>query len=161
MTATVRDLRASDLPHCGWAGSTTHLRAVRAALDRVPGGGVGYLLVLDEDGTPVAMGGIDYDKPSGVPTLWQLGTDPQRRSQGFGTALIAALEEQARARGHRQVRLDVETDNVRARRLYERLGYRATGAVSQEEWDQELPDGRVTRYCAECIEMIKDVDGVE
>lgn len=156
-----RDLRESDLSRCGWAGSETHLQAVREALARVPGGGVDYLVVLDDAGTPVSMGGIDYEDATGLPSLWQLGTDEQRRSQGFGASLIAALEERARRRGHRRVRLGVETDNPRARALYERLGYRATGVVTPEEWNQELPDGTVTRYRTTCAEMVKDLDGVE
>lgn len=47
------------------------------------------------------------------------------RSQGIGTALLAALCDEARARGYRSVRLDVVDTNFRARALYERLGFMA------------------------------------
>lgn len=45
------------------------------------------------------------------------------RSQGVGSALIAAIEDEARARGYTQLRLDVVDSNWRAKALYERLGF--------------------------------------
>jgi ribosomal protein S18 acetylase RimI-like enzyme len=47
------------------------------------------------------------------------------RGLGVGSALLAAIEEEARARGYGYVRLDVIDSNWRARALYERLGYMA------------------------------------
>jgi ribosomal protein S18 acetylase RimI-like enzyme len=55
---------------------------------------------------------------------------PHARGQGVGTALLAAIAREARARGYREVRLDVVDENTRARALYERLGYRAVGRHS-------------------------------
>ena len=47
------------------------------------------------------------------------------RGQGTGSLLLQAVEDHARALGKKAVRLDVIDTNPRARRLYERLGYRA------------------------------------
>ncbi len=47
------------------------------------------------------------------------------RGLGIGTALLSAIEEEARARGYAHVRLDVIDTNWRARALYARLGYLA------------------------------------
>jgi ribosomal protein S18 acetylase RimI-like enzyme len=47
------------------------------------------------------------------------------RGQGVGTALIGEILACARERAYREVRLDVISTNVRARTLYERLGFRA------------------------------------
>jgi GNAT superfamily N-acetyltransferase len=47
------------------------------------------------------------------------------RGRGVGTALLAAVEERARAEGCAEVRLDV-VDGNRARALYEREGFRET-----------------------------------
>lgn len=52
-----------------------------------------------------------------------LCVDRSARGLGVGTALMAAIEAEARARGYAQVRLDVIDANWRARALYERLGY--------------------------------------
>jgi ribosomal protein S18 acetylase RimI-like enzyme len=48
------------------------------------------------------------------------------RGQGIGTALLAALYQEAMARGYRAIRLDVVDTNGRARALYEREGFVAT-----------------------------------
>jgi ribosomal protein S18 acetylase RimI-like enzyme len=48
---------------------------------------------------------------------------PAARGLGVGSALMAAIEDEARARGYAYVRLDVIESNWRARALYERLGY--------------------------------------
>lgn len=45
------------------------------------------------------------------------------RSQGIGTMLMSAFCDEARARGYPAVRLDVVSNNPRARALYERLGF--------------------------------------
>lgn len=50
---------------------------------------------------------------------------PAARSLGVGSALLAAIEDEARSRGYGHVRLDVINTNWRARALYERLGYMA------------------------------------
>ena len=84
----------------------------------------GMLLVSDR---PVAYGmlrGLEegYETPSlGV----AVRTDSQGR--GFGRLVMAALHEEARIRGVTTVRLRVDAANVRARRLYESLGYRYAG----------------------------------
>lgn len=49
------------------------------------------------------------------------------RGRGIGSALIAALAEEGRARGYRSLRLDVADHNDRARALYERLGFDPAG----------------------------------
>lgn len=53
--------------------------------------------------------------------------DPDARGQGVGTALLQAVLSEAEARGLRQVQLDVIDTNPRAKALYERVGFVATG----------------------------------
>lgn len=71
--------------------------------------------------------------------LWALGREvdndrflidgicvaPARRSRGIGSMLLAALYQEAAERGYGAVRLDVVQNNLRARALYERQGFRA------------------------------------
>ncbi len=54
-----------------------------------------------------------------------LCVDPAARGLGIGSALLVAVEEEARTRGLRRVRLDVIDSNPRAKALYARQGYEA------------------------------------
>lgn len=63
----------------------------------------------------------------GTVVLDGIGVAACARGQGIGTALIEALHHEARQTGARQVRLELVEDNLRARALYERLGFRAAG----------------------------------
>ncbi len=45
------------------------------------------------------------------------------RGQGVGSALLDALMDEARARGYGAIRLEVIDTNIRARALYERMGF--------------------------------------
>jgi ribosomal protein S18 acetylase RimI-like enzyme len=47
------------------------------------------------------------------------------RSHGIGSALLDALIAEARSRGYPAIRLDVIDTNIRARALYERMGFSA------------------------------------
>lgn len=49
----------------------------------------------------------------------------EARGHGVGSALVAALMAEATARGYRAIRLEVIDTNIRARALYERLGFAA------------------------------------
>ncbi len=72
--------------------------------------------------------GIVLNFVEGYPdaATWYLGLiflAPALRSHGLGAKLLAAVASYARARGGRTLRLAVVPTNVRARRLYERLGF--------------------------------------
>jgi len=108
-------------------------------------GEVDYLTVCPPSGLPVAVGGVDYTKPPGAATIWQLSVQAELRSCGIGTVLIEALEQRARVRGLRWIELGVDDNRSRPRGLYERLGYVVSGS-ELGSWDEEALDGTVTRY---------------
>ncbi|MGV8977473.1 MAG: GNAT family N-acetyltransferase [Cellulomonas sp.] len=56
--------------------------------------------------------------------LW---VDPEVRREGVATTLLATVVSAARAEGARTVSLWVAEDNAAALRLYDRLGFTATG----------------------------------
>jgi ribosomal protein S18 acetylase RimI-like enzyme len=153
---TIRDLTPEDLPSCAWSGSATHLASIAGALERARRGEVDYLAVCPPSGLPVALGGIDYAKTPGAGTLWQLAVHGALRSCGIGTLLIHNAEQRIRARGLRRAELGVEERNPRARALYERLGYVAYGR-EPASWDEEAPDGTITRYQTMCTLMRKEL----
>jgi ribosomal protein S18 acetylase RimI-like enzyme len=49
---------------------------------------------------------------------------PDWRGRGVGSAMIAVLAAQAQAAGYGTLRLEVSDENLRARALYERLGFK-------------------------------------
>ncbi|MFC4149766.1 GNAT family N-acetyltransferase [Micromonospora mangrovi] len=68
------------------------------------------------------------------------------RGRGGGAALLAAVEQRARAAGVRRIRLDTRADLVEARALYARHGY------------QEVPAFNAGRYAEHWFEKVLTVD---
>ncbi|WP_052849016.1 GNAT family N-acetyltransferase [Streptomyces avicenniae] len=153
---SVRDLRPTDLESCGWAGSEPHLADVAKQVERARLGEVDYLAVCPPTDMPVAVGGIDYRTAEGAGTLWQLAVHPALQSCGIGTLLIGVAEQRIKDRGLRRAELGVEEDNVRARALYERLGYLAFDR-RPEAWDVLDADGSVRRHETMCTLLRKEL----
>lgn len=61
--------------------------------------------------------------------LDSLAVHPDSRRMGVGKSLLLAFEKEAEARGHDRVALLVEEENVKARRLYESVGFRPDGSL--------------------------------
>jgi ribosomal protein S18 acetylase RimI-like enzyme len=149
----VLPLERNDVEDIAWSGSRAHLDNVVVQLERVGSGQVFYLVVR-ANGHAVAKGGIDFAKEAGAGTVWQLATHPRLEGVGLATRLIAELEQCAGERRVRRLRLGVELDNPRARRLYEHLGYRQIGE-SDASWDAEDADGSHFLYETTLAEMEK------
>jgi len=66
---------------------------------------------------------LDQTLPPGDLYLDGLAVAESLRGRGIGTALVAAFETYARGNGYQTVSLEVIDVNLRARRLYEHLGY--------------------------------------
>lgn len=67
---------------------------------------------------------------------------------GLGTKLLQAIEEEARKTGSKRMVLDAETDNTRAIKLFERLGY---------AMEQKSPILKVRDKNFEFFKMSKDI----
>ena len=93
------------------------------------------VLVAELEGRIAGYGKIGH--PTELPAsahVWYvsgLAVDPELEGRGAGRALMEALIELARERGGRRMTLRVFAPNERARRLYERLGYRDAGIEPQ------------------------------
>jgi ribosomal protein S18 acetylase RimI-like enzyme len=105
---TVRDLTADELYPGIWGWADTHIAGTIEAIKRVRRGEVDFLAVCPPSNIPVATGGVDFAKPSGVASIWQLSVDPPLRSCGIGTMLIEALEQRIRDRGQDLAELGVD-----------------------------------------------------
>lgn len=78
---------------------------------------------------PIALNGLNVEGIIKLPkkneiTLGHLGIRPELRGAGLGTQLIQLLMEEANADSGECFVLDVSEENLRAKNLYENLGFR-------------------------------------
>ncbi|MET8233283.1 GNAT family N-acetyltransferase [Micromonospora sp. NPDC005298] len=109
--------------------------------DLAPPGGL--LLVAHHGGDPAGCAGLRWH--SGWAELTRVFVRPAHRGAGGGAALLAAVEQRARAAGATRIRLDTRHDLVEARALYVRHGYVEIPAYSHgpyaEHWyEKQLTD---------------------
>lgn len=105
-------------------------------------------------GEPVAKMRVDYTSEDDTGVFSQLATMDRLHGLGIATMLIAAAEQRVRAQGLTFAALGVEDDNPRARRLYERLGYQASGrrAASWEYQDDHGVPAAVRNHAHDAAE---------
>lgn len=127
-----------------WERPATEAEVDQGMLDDPADGLVpptGCFVVGRLGGRPRACGGIRLLDPA-TAELTRVYVDPRARGTGGGAALLAALEEAARALGAGRVRLDTRSDLVEARALYARHGYREIPAYNSgpyaQHWFEKL-----------------------
>ena len=64
-----------------------------------------------------------------VMVLHTLAVDPLEKGKGYGKAFISFYEAYARERRCRELRIDTNAINQRARAMYQKLGYEERGIV--------------------------------
>jgi ribosomal protein S18 acetylase RimI-like enzyme len=79
------------------------------------------LFVLEEQGEPVATAICVHD--GDLAGLFEIATGPRERGKGHGRRVVLSALKWARLRGAREAWLQVEADNLPARRLYETIGF--------------------------------------
>jgi ribosomal protein S18 acetylase RimI-like enzyme len=139
---TIRPCTRDDLPGLEWYGLfSAHREVFRDAFARQERGD-NLMLLAVLNGFPVGQAWIDLarHRAASAGLLWAVRVYPFLRGMGIGTRLLRAAEEAVRARGYEWAEIGVEKSNPRARRLYERLGYRAVGEL-REKFRFARPDG--------------------
>jgi ribosomal protein S18 acetylase RimI-like enzyme len=93
----------------------------------------GAFRVGEVEGTVVAVGGLRPVEPgAGPPTveMTRVAVLPAYQGQGYGRAIVRALEDAARERGAERVVLETGEEQHAAQGLYESLGYERVERVS-------------------------------
>lgn len=89
------------------------------------------LISVDEMGSPVGFATAEPRSPGDETTalIRYLGVRPDAWGKGAGTSLLVAAAALLREAGFANVVLEVYADNVRAVRLYEKLGWHRIGTA--------------------------------
>lgn len=115
---------------------------------------VGHVLVRWEPDEPLRSA------LPGVPAIESLWVKPEHQSQGIGSRLMDRAEHLARERGCEWVALGVGVENERARRLYERRGYREAGIENcRVEWPYLDERGEERTEGETCTHLVKTLAG--
>jgi GNAT superfamily N-acetyltransferase len=122
--------RLADFPRPAWRTADEIALADRALLSEVlEERRSDAVLLVAESATDGPVGCVcatsrsDYFTQRVHAHVEVLAVDRRAQGRGVGSALMRAVEEWARARGHTFVTLNAFASNDRARDLYERLGY--------------------------------------
>ena len=85
----------------------------------------GVFLIARIDGAPVGCGALRpaLDGTAGLAEVKRMYTRPEARRRGVSRAILAGLEDAARAFGYRRIQLETGTRQPEAMTLYETAGY--------------------------------------
>jgi len=81
-----------------------------------------FVVARDSDGTPLGCGGLRLLDATSA-ELKRMYVVPAARGTGVSVAVLRSLEQEARARGLRDLLLETGTEQPDAMRFYEREGY--------------------------------------
>lgn len=158
---TIRPARETDLPTIACLRPDEPERA-RRRLDSQAANRVVYLLALINN-LPVGTALFHWRSATRIPvgaSISDLYVIPQLRGLGIGTALLKTCEALARAADIHEVSLAVNpTDNLRAKRHYERMGYRDPGGQPYLDatYTRVGEDGSAYEYEDWVVDMVKRV----
>lgn len=153
----VRLCREDDLEKLEWYGRfREHREIIRDAFERQRRGeNLMYLAVTNR--FPVGQVWADLMRGGrGGALFWAFRVFPLMRGKGVGRRLLAVAERDLARRGVREVEIGVEKDNLRARRLYERLGYQFDHEL-KESYEYTTPDGERVRIPVDEWMLRKDL----
>ena len=136
----LRELRLQALSDAPDAfGSTYERELARTTSDwqRWLSPGITFILEEPQGASGIVAGGRDASDPA-IVHLMAMWVHPTRRGTDAGDRLVAAVLSWARTEGAKAVRLNVVGSNARARRFYERNGFRPTGQETVRERDGQI-----------------------
>lgn len=85
------------------------------------------ILVAVTDGIVAGYALLLFRKNSKSARIYSLAVDPPHAGTGIARLLLEAVEAEGRRRSMHRLRLEVRTDNDRAVRMYDKLGFERVG----------------------------------
>jgi ribosomal protein S18 acetylase RimI-like enzyme len=144
----------ADLPKLEWGGEYTHFRRVFQRTYEEQLAGQRLMIVADVNNYPIGQVFVQLDSHDDIifgarkrGYLYSLRVMAAFQHKGIGTALIREAESMLHERGYWTVSIAAAKDNIGARRLYERLGFRVF-TEDDGRWHYVDHEGR-TRYVVE------------
>lgn len=157
----IRPVREDDLPRLAW---TEEMWLYRNLLEKAYNAhvkGNRLFLVAAINDYPVARlaiqissGNINYADGHDRAYIYAVHVMPALQGLGIGTHLIEAAESVLIERGFQWVTIAVAKENLQARRLYERLGYRVF-RQDPGQWSFTDPNGRLHKVNEPSWGMVK------
>ncbi len=83
------------------------------------------VVALDEDGAPIGYGGLLTVLDEGQIT--NIAVHPEHRKKGVGNAILKEMVSESKARGIRELSLEVRQSNLPAKALYQSHGFEIAG----------------------------------
>jgi GNAT superfamily N-acetyltransferase len=166
----VRPLAAEDLAQIQQEVPPEHPEAHVRRLADQRAGRVTYLVAW-ADGRPVGHALVRWEGTTNPELRWLLDSrarhpyveallvHPSFRSRSIGSQIPNDAEQLVRDRGHRLIGLAVAVDNLRARALYERRGYRDLGIGEfANAWSYVDEAGHEVAESEICVYLVKELD---
>lgn len=161
-SVTIRTFTPADERALEWHGGVDRRSFYQAQTAAHQSGEITVLIAAGElqgqKDFPLGQAAIHWNgKPTHpeIPDIQSLRVHPTLRGRGIGSQLLEACEKLVAERGHRRVSLSVALDNPGAKRLYERRGYRVTGAPYNDVWFYVDAAGQTVRMEETVLDLIK------
>jgi GNAT superfamily N-acetyltransferase len=138
--ALLRELRLEALSLEPYAFGSTYERELARTVEdwrRWMSPGVVFILEDGQDARGLVAAALDSADPA-IVHLMAMWVQPDARGSGGADALVAAVVGWARSERSNAVRLQVIHDNLRARRCYERNGFKVTGGTRVRDKDKVI-----------------------
>ena len=94
------------------------------------------MIVLSPDGEIASLGSVWFDQTRSLAEFEPVGTVPEFRKLGLGSALIAEACNRLRRLGCQKVTVMSWSESIEANRLYERAGFLPKTKKNYWKWDQ-------------------------
>lgn len=90
--------------------------------------------------TPVGFMQLEEDNEENKLWLWRIMLPPEYENKGYGTAAIRLLIDYAqKAQKYEGLYLDCNPNNLNARHIYDKLGFKPTGENNHGSVEMRLP----------------------